>query len=44
METSSEGTTHRTALLDPWTEVRDGTLVRFIVHEGRRIAQLSANT
>jgi YD repeat-containing protein len=44
VETTSDGATHRTVLLDPWSEVRDGTLVRFIVHEGRRIAQLSANT
>lgn len=30
-----------TLFIDPWCEVRDGQLVRYIVHEGRRIARLS---
>ena len=42
VETTADGATHRTVLLDPWSEVHDGRLVRYVVHEGRRIAQLGA--
>ena len=44
VETMADGSTHRTAFLDPWSEARDGKLVRYIVHGGRRIAQLAENT
>lgn len=44
IERDAEGREHRTYFLSPWSEVRDGELVRFIVHEGERIARLDAST
>jgi RHS repeat-associated protein len=37
----ADGSSHETVFLDQWTEVRDGKLVRFIVHGGKRVARLS---
>jgi len=41
VERSGAGETHTTHFLDAWSEVRDGKLVRFIVHGGQRVAQLA---
>jgi RHS repeat-associated protein len=40
-ERSASGETHTTLFIDPSCEVKYGKLVRFIPHEGRRIAKLS---
>lgn len=44
IERDADGLEHRTYFLSPWSEVRDGELSRFIVHEGQRIARLDAGT
>jgi len=44
IERDADGREHRTYFLSPWSEVRDGELVRFIVHGGERIARLDAST
>jgi RHS repeat-associated protein len=44
IERDANGLEHRTYFLSPWSEVRDGELVRFIVHGGERIARLDAGT
>ncbi len=44
VERGADGQEHRTHFLSPWSEVRDGELVRFIVHEGQRIARLGPGT
>ncbi len=41
VERAASGEIHKTYFIDSWSEVRDGTLVRFVVHGGRRIAQLA---
>jgi RHS repeat-associated protein len=41
VERSASGEVHTARFIDPWAEVRDGQLVRFIVHGGSRIAKLS---
>jgi len=40
-ERFADGSTHQTVFLDAWSEVRDGKLVRFIVHGGKRVARLA---
>lgn len=40
-ERGTDGSAHATIFLDAWSEVRDGKLVRFIVHGGQRIARLA---
>ncbi|HEX8790106.1 MAG TPA: RHS repeat-associated core domain-containing protein, partial [Polyangiaceae bacterium] len=37
----ADGTRHDTVFLDAWSEVRDGKLVRFIVHGGKRVVRLA---
>ncbi|HEV3191625.1 MAG TPA: RHS repeat-associated core domain-containing protein, partial [Polyangiaceae bacterium] len=44
IERSANGQSRTTYFIDPWCEVRDGKLVRFIVHGGKRIAELSGET
>lgn len=41
MEANAGGEKHETRFFDAWSEVRDGKLERFVVHEGERIAKLS---
>ncbi len=43
-EHGSDGTDHVTYFLDTWSEVRDGQLVRYLVHGDRRIARLASAT
>jgi RHS repeat-associated protein len=42
VEHAPGGHTTVTHFLDPWSEVRDGKLVRYIVHGGQRIVRLAA--
>lgn len=44
LERDATGREHRTYFLSPWSEVRDGVLVRYIVHDGQRIARLDPGT
>ncbi|HEU4406811.1 MAG TPA: toxin TcdB middle/N-terminal domain-containing protein [Polyangiaceae bacterium] len=44
LETRADGTTTVTHFLDLWSEVKDGRLVRYVVHDGRRIARLAEDT
>ena len=41
-ETSKDGTTATTHFIDGWSEVKDGQLVRYVVHGGERVVRLSA--
>jgi RHS repeat-associated protein len=41
LERASDGSEARTHLLDLWSEVEDGRLVRYLVHEGRRVVRLA---
>jgi RHS repeat-associated protein len=41
VEKSAAGGSQTTIFLDAWSEVRDGKLLRYIVHGGQRIARLS---
>jgi RHS repeat-associated protein len=40
-EKTAEGSTSKVLFISPWSEVRDGELVRYIVHAGRRIVRLA---
>jgi RHS repeat-associated protein len=44
VEVSPSGQTTQTVFIDPWCEVQNGQLIRYLVHEGRRIARLASNT
>jgi RHS repeat-associated protein len=37
----ADGSSHQTVFLDAWSEVRDGKLIRFIVHGGKRVVRLA---
>jgi len=39
-EVDASGRTSTTHFIDPWSEVRDGQLVRYVVHAGERIVRL----
>ncbi len=41
VEKNADGSTDTVHFISPWSEVRNGKLVRYIVHAGRRIARLS---
>lgn len=41
MERDALGRESRTTFIDAWSEVKDGTLVRYLVHGGQRVARLS---
>jgi len=41
-ETSKDGTTSTTHFIDGWSEVKDGELVRYVVHGGERVVRLTA--
>lgn len=43
VERSTGGSTETVHFVSPWSEVRNGTLVRYVVHGDRRIARLSDN-
>ncbi len=43
-EHGSDGADHVTYFLDTWSEVRDGQLVRYLVHGDRRVARLASAT
>jgi RHS repeat-associated protein len=40
IERAKDGTESTTHFIDPWSEVKDGRLVRYIVHGGQRIVRL----
>jgi RHS repeat-associated protein len=44
IETSADGKKSTTHFIDPWSEVKDGKLLRYIVHADRRIARLHEST
>ncbi|HEU4405329.1 MAG TPA: toxin TcdB middle/N-terminal domain-containing protein [Polyangiaceae bacterium] len=41
VERAGDGAQKRTHFVDAWSEVRDGKLVRYLVHGGRRVVRLS---
>jgi len=43
VQRDADGTEHTTYFLDATAEVRDGALVRYVVHSGQRIAELTAS-
>ncbi|HEU4404594.1 MAG TPA: toxin TcdB middle/N-terminal domain-containing protein [Polyangiaceae bacterium] len=41
VERAADGGETRTHFVDPWCEAQGGTLVRYLVHEGRRVVRLA---
>ncbi|HEU4408222.1 MAG TPA: FG-GAP-like repeat-containing protein [Polyangiaceae bacterium] len=41
IERAADGSERRTHFLDLWSEVEDGRLARYLVHEGRRVVRLA---
>jgi RHS repeat-associated protein len=41
IETDAQGQKHTTYFIDPWSEVHDGKLVRYLVHHDQRIIRLA---